>query len=124
MNRPYRRTTEQAWHGWGDDASTPRAHAPTDSTPESPRKYRGSPTWLPVPRLDPTRCALDVFSAIIRLGFRTNNLWMSRDTELDQIERDAGSLPYLASDRKSEVRDWDEIEFIPFELFARLRGVS
>ena len=78
--------------------------------------------FLRVPNEHP--CALNIFSAIIRLGFRTNNLWISRDTELDQIERDAGSLPYLASDRKSEVRDWDEIEFIPFELFARLRGVS
>ena len=78
--------------------------------------------FLRVPNEHP--CALDVFSAIIRLGFSTNNLWISRDTELDQIERDAGSLPYLASDRKSEVRDWDEIEFIPVGLFARLRGVS
>jgi hypothetical protein len=78
--------------------------------------------FLRVPNEHP--CALNIFTAIIRLGFRTNNLWISRDTELDQIERDAGSLPYLASDRKSEMRDWDEIEFIPFELFARLRGVS
>ena len=67
------------------------------------------------------RCAIDIFAAILRLGFRTNNLWFSRVTELDQIAgKREGSLPYLASDWKKEVRHWDELEFIPAGLFARL----
>ena len=66
------------------------------------------------------RCAIDIFAAILRLSFRTNNLWISRDTELDQIASERGSLPYLASDWKKEVRHWDELDFIPAGLFARL----
>ncbi len=67
------------------------------------------------------RCAIDIFAAILRLSFRTNNLWISRNTELDQIaSKQEGSLPYLASDWKKEVRHWEELDYIPAGLFARL----
>ena len=66
------------------------------------------------------RCAKDIFAAILRLSFRTNNLWISRDTELDQIASERGSLPYLTSDWKKEVRHWKELDFIPAGLVARL----
>jgi hypothetical protein len=75
--------------------------------------------FLRVPVAHP--CAIDILAAILRLSFRTNNLWISRDTELDQIaSKQEGSLTYLASEWKQEVRHWDELDFIPAGLFARL----
>jgi hypothetical protein len=78
--------------------------------------------FLRVPREH--RCALDIIAAILRLGFRTDNLWLSRDTELEQMAQDGGSLPDLAADWKREVRHWDELDFIPVGLFRRLEQPS
>ena len=71
--------------------------------------------FLRLPRSHPH--ARSVVAACLMSTFQTRNLWMSDLTELQQ---DGASLDYLAKTWKTETRHWEDLEFVPAHVFARL----
>ena len=75
--------------------------------------------FLRLPRSHPH--ARSVVAACLMSTFQTRNLWMSDLTELQQ---DGASLDYLAKTWKTETRHWEDLNFVPSHVFARLTGES
>ena len=59
-----------------------------------------------------------------RLG--TRNIWFAHDNGqvIDETQQEYRGIHYLKSDWKEEVREWDQVEFVPAYLFSRLPAPS
>ena len=61
--------------------------------------------------------ARSVVAAALMSTFQTRNLWMN---DVSELEQDGASLDYLAKTWKTETRHWEDLEFVPAHVFARL----
>ena len=75
--------------------------------------------FLRLPRSHPH--ARSVVAAALMSTFQTRNLWMN---DVSELEQDGASLDYLAKTWKTETRHWEDLEFVPAHVFARLTEVS
>ena len=71
--------------------------------------------FLRLPRSHPH--ARQVVAAALMSTFQTRNLWMN---DVSELEQDGASLDYLAKTWKTETRHWEDLEFVPAHVFARL----
>ena len=71
--------------------------------------------FLRLPRSHPH--ARQVVAAALMTAFQTRNLWMN---DVSELQQDCASLDYLAKTWKTETRHWEDLEFVPAHVFARL----
>jgi hypothetical protein len=63
--------------------------------------------------------ARSVVAACLMSTFQTRNLWTN---DVSELQQDGASLDYLAKTWKTETRHWEDLEFVPSHVFARLTG--